>query len=268
MNDPQLASRINSKIDAIFVQLADVERRKVDDLSRAHEAKSAAARVFVQAMESSGRQAFATLSARIPGRLHKHRDVIRLHDTDGLPHTVQPMKYGPFFRGRPYLHRFGVLSGGSELTSRHGRAEELRGHGRIDVEAWRLPPADATPDASGMYRWYDEAALREEAIAGWMHVSVTESLATIREAGRNLYGISDGASLLLDTDSGRPFIAWNYDGLRGVLVSIRDMNIEDVPRVGVQIATDTWIESIEDYFARAVECELAIDEVRQSQYRR
>ncbi|MDS1116007.1 hypothetical protein RD149_19860 [Gordonia westfalica] len=50
-------------------------------------------------------------------------------------------------------------------------------------------------------------------------------------------------------------------------MSVR-VDYEEVPQVGTQIAAHTWIESVDEYLARIVACDLAIDEFRQTRYRR
>ncbi|SDU59559.1 hypothetical protein [Gordonia westfalica] len=266
MIDERLASQINSKIDDFLTQVAQDTQAKAAALKRAKDDASVVARTFVEQVEPLGRQTFSQLSAKKLGQIGDRRNVRRLRDTSGLPSTVEPFKFGPFTDRHRYLHQFGLLSSDYELRYRQGRLEEMRGHGDVDTPL--LPPPTVTPDASGMCRWYDESGLRETAITEWSYGSVADSLDAVRSRGRDLPCTStDAAILFLDTDTGQTYIAWNYDRLRGVVVSVR-VDFEEVPQVGSQIAAHTWIESVDEYLARIVACELAIDEFRQTRYRR
>ncbi|MBD0864066.1 hypothetical protein IA539_23155 [Gordonia sp. zg691] len=267
MIDERLATAINRKIDEFLTEVAQGTNAKAEALRRASDEATVTARAFVQQVEPLGRQAYSQLSAEKIGRIGDRRNVLALRDTTGVPGTVQPFTFGPFTRRHQYLHRFGLLSSTIELTYWQGRAEELRRNGSVDTPL--MPPPTAKPDASGMFRWYDESELRELTIIDWAYGSTADSLAAVRSRGRDLPCTStDAANLFLDTDTGQTYIAWSYDRLRGVLVSVPGIRFEEVPQVGTQIAPHTWIESTDDYVARIIACELAIDDVRRSRYRR
>ncbi|MFE0752182.1 hypothetical protein [Gordonia sp. NPDC058843] len=268
MVDENLAAAINHRIDGYFTELAQAERARVDHLEHRREAETATPRTVVGQLEAPARRAFTELAARKIGRVAGNDRVIMLRDTSGLPSTVQPLKFGPFSDRHRYLHRCGVLTYDYQLSYRQGRAAEVREHGNLDFDPATLPPRGMRPDESGMVRWYDENGLRAASINAWTYGAITDSLLAVRSRGFDLGSPVDAASFLLDTDSGTAFIAWNYTSVRQGLRYGLDPSFDDIPRVGVQIASQTWIESVDDYIARIVACEVEIDNFRQTRYRR
>lgn len=191
-----------------------------------------------------------------------------MRDTSGLPSLVEPLKFGPYTSQHRYLHRFGLLSRDIELTYRTGQAEEWEKQQGVAGEHFIRPPAWVKPDPSGLCHWYDEAGLRQSAINTWSHGSMVESLNEIRSEGRRLRGVHDGAGLLVDTDSGASYIVWDYRAVQDKLVRVHGLGLDDVPRVGIQLSSDIWVEPVGDYVARVVSCELAIEDFRRTRLKR